>query len=102
MVTPLAGGVRLHVALPVDRELTQLYGDDLRGVVSVARAVEDAGLNGVVVTDHVVMGERTDRYPWGRFPATFDGPWPEPLTLLTAVAPSTEHVRLATGILIAP
>jgi probable F420-dependent oxidoreductase len=71
-------------------------------VVETARLAEQAGFNGVVVSDHVVMGNRTDRYPWGRFPVPHDAPWPEPLTLLAAVAGATRVLRLATGIVIAP
>jgi probable F420-dependent oxidoreductase len=49
-----------------------------------------------------VMGARTDRYPWGSFKQAPDCPWPEPLTVLTAVAAVTTTLRLCTGILIAP
>ena len=52
--------------------------------------------------DHVVIGPRTDRYPWGRFGFANDAPWLEPLTLLTAIAASTSTLRLATGVLIVP
>ena len=48
------------------------------------------------------MGPRTDRYPFGTFPYPPEEPWPEPLTLLAAMAAVTERVRLATGILISP
>jgi probable F420-dependent oxidoreductase len=55
-----------------------------------------------VLVDHVVMGPHTDAYQWGRFPVPPDAPWFEPLTMLAAIAPVTETVRLATGILVAP
>jgi probable F420-dependent oxidoreductase len=73
-----------------------------RGLLDVARAAEDAGVDRLVVTDHVVMGRNTDAYVWGRFPTPPDAPWLEPLSVLTALAAVTERVRLATGILIAP
>ena len=72
-----------------------------RRLVDLARAADDAGVDRLVVVDHVVMGEHTDRYRWGRFPTTPEDDWPEPLTLLAAMAAATERVRLATGILIA-
>lgn len=72
-----------------------------RRMVQLAQEADDAGIDRVVVVDHVVMGERTDRYRWGRFPTTPEDDWPEPLTLLAAMAGVTERVRLATGILIA-
>lgn len=71
-------------------------------VVDTARRAEEAGFVGVVISDHVVMGARTDRYPWGTFRQAPDCPWPEPLTVLTAVAAVTATLRLCTGILIAP
>jgi probable F420-dependent oxidoreductase len=70
--------------------------------VDVARAADDAGIDRIVVVDHVVMGEHTDAYSWGKFPTPPESPWLEPLTVLAAVASATTRVRLATGILIAP
>ncbi len=73
-----------------------------RSLLDLARTAEDAGVDRLVVTDHVVMGRNTDAYVWGRFPVAPEAPWLEPLTVLTALASATERVRLATGILIAP
>jgi probable F420-dependent oxidoreductase len=77
-------------------------GDDWRALLDVAQACDDAGVDRLVVNDHVVMGRRTDAYVWGRFPTAPDGPWLEPLTVLSAMAAVTSRVRLATGVLIAP
>ena len=77
-------------------------GADWRALLDLARAADDAGVDRVVIPDHVVMGPNTDEYQWGRFPLPPDGAWMEPLTVLTAMAAVTSHVRLATGILIAP
>jgi probable F420-dependent oxidoreductase len=77
-------------------------GDDWTALLDVARACEDAGVDRVVVNDHVVLGRHTDAYIWGRFPTAPDGPWLEPLTVLTAMAAVTSRVRLSTGIVIAP
>ncbi|MFM7224839.1 MAG: TIGR03619 family F420-dependent LLM class oxidoreductase [Actinomycetota bacterium] len=73
-----------------------------RGLLDLARAADDAGVDRVVVVDHVVMGRRTDRYVWGTFPVPPEAPWLEPLTVLAAIGAATDRVRLATGILIAP
>lgn len=70
--------------------------------VDLGRAADDVGVDRVVVVDHVVMGENTDKYVWGKFPVPPDAPWYEPITMLTAIAAVTERVRLATGILIVP
>jgi probable F420-dependent oxidoreductase len=63
---------------------------------------ERAGVDSVVVPDHVVMSDQTHRYEWGEFPLPIDVPWLEPMTVLSAIAGTTERMRLATGILIAP
>jgi probable F420-dependent oxidoreductase len=91
--------VTLSLGLP---NFGSWIGPDWRGLLDVARAAEDAGVDRVVVTDHVVMGRDTSAYTWGRFPTAPDGPWLEPLSCLTAIAGVTSMVRLATGILIAP
>jgi len=82
--------------------LSMLYGEDLSGLVETARVADAAGVDQLVLTDHVVMGPRTDRYPFGRFPFPLEEPWPEPLTTLAAMAGATSRLRLGTGILIAP
>ena len=73
-----------------------------RRLVDLGRAADDAGVDRIVVVDHVVMGEHTENYAWGKFPVPPDAPWFEPLTMLTAIAAVTARVRLATGILIVP
>jgi probable F420-dependent oxidoreductase len=70
--------------------------------VDLGRAADDAGVDRIIVVDHVVMGPHTENYAWGKFPVPPDAPWFEPLTVLAAIAAVTERVRLATGILIAP
>ncbi|MCF2529297.1 TIGR03619 family F420-dependent LLM class oxidoreductase [Yinghuangia soli] len=91
--------VQLSIGLP---NFGTWPGGDWRGFLDVARAAEDAGIDRIVLVDHVVMGPHTDKYVWGRFPTPPEAEWPEPLTLLSAIAAVTSRVRLATGILIAP
>lgn len=91
--------VTLSLGIP---NFGEWFGRDWRRLLDLARAAEDAGVDRLVVTDHVVMGRNTDAYVWGRFPTPPDGPWLEPLTCLSAIAGVTERIRLATGIVIAP
>src|SRR3954471_13667820 len=78
-------------------------------VFELARAADDAGVDRVVVSDHVVFGENLDAYArpesggveGGRQPTGPDGHWLEPLTVLTAVAAPTTRVRLGTYVLLA-
>lgn len=82
--------------------LQDRYGGDPRAFVDVAVMADELGIDQMVFTDHVIMGERTDRYPFGRFPVAPEYPWYEPLTLMSAIASCTRRLRLATGVLIAP
>jgi probable F420-dependent oxidoreductase len=74
-----------------------------------AKAADGAGLDRLVVSDHVVFGERLEEYArpevggqaGGRQPTGPDGHWLEPLTVLTAISSITDRVRLGTGILLA-
>ena len=72
-----------------------------------ARAADQAGVDRLAVSDHVVFGENLEAYgdasvggiEGGKQPTGPDGIWLEPLTLLSVVAGVTSHARLATGIL---
>jgi len=97
--TRLMAHVRLSINLPT---FGTFLGDDLHRVVELARACEDAGVDEVAVSDHVVMGPDVTLYPWGRFPTPPEGPWLEPLAVLSAVAGATTRVGLHTSILVAP
>ena len=80
-----------------------------RPTLDLARTADVAGVDRVVVSDHVVYGEHLDAYAdprtggtaGGRQPTGPDGHWLEPLTLLSVVAGITTRVRLGTGILLA-
>lgn len=77
--------------------------------LDLARAADRAGIDRVVVSDHVVFGENLEAYAdpasggtaGGKQPTGPDGHWLEPMTLLSVVAGQTERVRLGTGILLA-
>ena len=92
-------GLRVSITLS---GLARLFGERLSAVVELAAAAEAAGIDQIAVPDHLAIGPRTDKYPYGRFPLPVDEPWLEPLTLLAAMAGATKRIRLATGVLIAP
>lgn len=77
-------------------------GGDWSRLLELARAADDAGVDRIIVNDHVVMGRNTDAYVWGRFPTAPDAPWLEPFSCLAAIAAVTSRVRLGTGVVIAP
>ena len=99
MSSPDAPRPRLSVTLV---GLHKKFGPDPRVLVEVARMADGAGVDQIALSDHVVMGRHTELYPYGRFPFPPEDPWPEPLTVLAAMAAVTSRIRLATGVLIAP
>ncbi len=92
-------GISISVTLA---GLSRLYPDGLQGMIETARIADEVGIGQIAMTDHVVIGNRTQAYPYGSFPFPNEEPWPEPLTVLAAMAGATRRLRLATGILIAP
>jgi probable F420-dependent oxidoreductase len=90
---------RLHVGL--DNYGAYLGGDWAR-LLDLAVAADEAGVDTLVLVDHVVLGGDLSGYPYGPFATEPDAPWLEPLTCLAAIAGRTSRVRLMTGVLIAP
>lgn len=82
---------------------------DWRHIADLVRLADASGVDRVVFSDHVVMGEQLDRYGdpkaggtiGGRQPTGPDGHWLEPLTLIGTLVPVTERIRFGTSILIA-
>lgn len=83
---------------------------DLRALVRIAAEAEQAGIDGVMLSEHVVLGPaagergvmanpRDYAYPGNQEPAM---PWPSPVVLLSAIAAVTERLRLVAGAIIAP
>jgi probable F420-dependent oxidoreductase len=78
-------------------------------IFDTARAADTAGVDRVLLSDHVVLGEHMDAYgrpesggvEGGKQPTGPDGHWLEPLTTLSVVCGMTSRVRLGTNILIA-
>src|ERR1700712_2572037 len=93
------GAPTLTIGLP---NFGGYFGGDWSQLMATAKAAEDAGIHRVVINDHVVMGNHTDAYTWGRFPVPSQAPWLEPIATLTAIAGATSAIRLGTSVLIAP
>jgi probable F420-dependent oxidoreductase len=80
---------------------SQLFAD--------AKLADAAGVDRIVVSDHVVFGERLEDYgkaeiggsAGGRQPTGPDGHWLEPLTTLSVFAGMTSRVRLGTNVILA-
>jgi probable F420-dependent oxidoreductase len=78
-------------------------------LIEAAEALDRVGVDRLVMSDHVVFGERLEEYgrpeiggqAGGRQPTGPDGHWLEPLTTLSVIAGRTRRIRLGTNILIA-
>jgi probable F420-dependent oxidoreductase len=98
----LDAGAGMQISVTISG-LSRLFGADLADLVDVARTADEAGIHQLVMTDHLAIGPRTDRYPFAAtFPYPPEEPWLEPLTTLAAFAAVTSRVRLGTGVLIGP
>ena len=82
--------------------LQRWFDGDFAPVIDVVRAADEAGIDQVSITDHVVMGEHLENYPYGPFRDNLEAPWYEPVTTLAAFAGVTKRIRLSTGVLISP
>ena len=83
---------------------------DVADLVRFAVEAERAGIDGVMVSEHVVLGPsasedglpvnpRDYALPGNQDPAS---PWPSPLVLLSGTAAATSRLRLVAGALISP
>ena len=79
-------------------------------LVDIAVEAESAGVDGVMVSDHVVLGPSSNEsgealnlrdyaMPGNQDPAT---PWPSPYVLLAAIAARTASLRLVLGAIVSP
>lgn len=103
-------GRKPKVALAMSELFTMLDPAEEHRHIEFARIAEDAGIEAVFVSEHVVMGPsagskgrpvnpRQFVKPGMQDPAT---PWPSPLIKLAAMAGGTSTIRLISAALIAP
>jgi probable F420-dependent oxidoreductase len=83
---------------------------DMRGLVRMAVEAEEAGIDGVMLSEHTVLGPgagangvmgnpRDYAAPGNQEPAM---PWPSSLVLMSAIAQATTKLRIVAGAIIAP
>jgi probable F420-dependent oxidoreductase len=97
----LTRGVRIGAKLPNNGPLPMELG-----IPALARRLEQAGVDSIWVSDHVVLPRRMESpYPFaadGRANWPSDMPYFEPLIALAVAAAATERVRLGTAVLVLP
>jgi probable F420-dependent oxidoreductase len=86
--------------------VTSLAFSDPTHFCEIARAADDCGWDGIVVSDHVVHPEKIESpYPYTRDGSTrweAPAPWPDPWVAVGAMAAVTERIRFTTGIYVLP
>lgn len=98
----------LQLSLPLP-SFTAQRPDSWEFVLERARLLDQAGVDRLLVSDHVVFGEHLEEYgrpeiggtAGGKQPTGPDGHWLEPLTTLAVVAGTTQRIRLGTNIILA-
>ncbi len=83
--------------------------DSWQKLIDTAVAADVAGVDRIIISDHVAFGDALDAYgdpkqggtAGGKQPTGPDGHWLEPLTTLSFLAGQTSRVRLGTAILLA-
>ncbi len=101
-------GIRLVLVLTENHTLVEPR--DLEGLVAMAVQAEEAGVDAVMCSEHVVLGPSAARLGMMRNPREYAAPgnqdpasaWPSSLVLLSAVAARTTRLRLAAAAVIAP
>ena len=99
-----------RLVLVLSENHTLVPARDLGGLVAMAVEAERAGFDGVMVSEHIVLGLGADTdgppgdprdyaLPGNQDPAT---PWPSSLLLLAAIASVTSRVRLIASAVIPP
>lgn len=89
---------------------TVMPARDLRGIVRLAQEAEAAGVDAVMLSDHLVLGPgagaagrpfnpKEYAAPGNQDPAT---PWPDSIVLMSGIAAATERLRVIAGAIIAP
>jgi probable F420-dependent oxidoreductase len=101
---------RPRLVLVLSENWTLVSPRELRALVRVAREAEDAGIDGVMLSEHIVLGRsagakgimgnpRDYAAPGNQDPGT---PWPDSLVLMSAIGAVTTRLRLIGAAIIAP
>jgi probable F420-dependent oxidoreductase len=99
-----------RILLILTENWTMRPAPEVADLVRFAVEAERAGIDGVMVSEHIVLGPSANEaglpanprdyaLPGNQDPAS---PWPSPLVLLSAVAAATTRLRLVAGALISP
>ncbi|ALG85075.1 TIGR03619 family F420-dependent LLM class oxidoreductase [Gordonia phthalatica] len=82
----------------------RFYDGAVRGVLDLAIRADRAGVDLLTTSDHLGFARQAhaDRIRTHAFPFPLEQAWPEPMSLLSAVAAVTERIDLGAYVLVAP
>ena len=99
-----------RIALVLSECWTMTPARDLRALVRIAQEAEDAGVDAVMLSEHIVLGAGAEHAGAMANPREYalpgnqdpDMPWPDSQILLAAIAARTTTLRLWAAAIIAP
>ena len=101
---------RVKLLMVLTENETIIGPRDLRGLVDAAVTAEACGIDGVMLSEHVVLGPDSGAAGVMTNPRDYAAPgnqspsyaWPSSIVLLSAIAQATSSLRLVAGAIIAP
>jgi probable F420-dependent oxidoreductase len=108
--SPASGARSPALVMVLTENWTITSPRDLRGLVRLAQQAEAAGIDAVMLSEHIVLGPgagsagrpanpKDYAAPGRQDPAT---PWPDSIVLMSAIAAATTRLRLIGAAIIAP
>jgi probable F420-dependent oxidoreductase len=90
--------IRLNVQVPIGGR----PGSDIRSILDLAHRAEAAGFDGIVLCEHIILGEHLEQYPAPSFGFESSSAWIDPVTTMAAVAAVTTRLNVMSAVIIAP
>jgi alkanesulfonate monooxygenase SsuD/methylene tetrahydromethanopterin reductase-like flavin-dependent oxidoreductase (luciferase family) len=99
-----------RLVLVLSENWTMTSPRDLRALVRIAQEAEVAGIDGVMLSEHIVLGPSAGAGGRPENPRDYaapgnqdpDTPWPDSIVLMSAIAAATTRLRLIGAAIIAP
>ena len=98
----MTDGARRQLQLDVTAEGAMYAPDQQYRLLDIARAADQAGVDFIDTTEHILMGLNALHSGQGWDPPHLEQPQPEALTTLAAMAGATQRIKLLSAVVIAP
>ena len=98
----MTDGARRQLQLDVTAEGAMYAPDEQYRLLDIARAADQAGVDFIDTTEHILMGLNALHSGQGWDPPHLEQPQPEALTTLAAMAGATQRIKLLSAVVIAP